>query len=184
MTVFDIRLGPTVLDALDSADSLAPHRIAEDLHRWTTNAKDGYSARENLAHPLFTALATDRQAQDCRALLGACALGAGALPDQLRGEPKAALRASEAVIREALPRCSFDPGRLSPLESLREVRTWSSSRCWSCSPPACPWGRDQRCGVATAGSGRRLPREPERWSAVLRCGPVLRGLVHWAPAVP
>ncbi|MFE9174326.1 hypothetical protein ACFYNZ_33640 [Streptomyces kebangsaanensis] len=102
MTVFDIRLGLTVLDALDSADSPAAHRIVEDLHRRTTDAEDGYAARENLAHPLFTAIATDWQAQDCRILLRACALGAGAFPYQMRGELKAALRASDAVIRESL----------------------------------------------------------------------------------
>lgn len=104
MTVFDIRLGLTVLDAVGSAEAPAAHRIVEDLHRRTTAAEDGYTARENLAHPLFTAIATDRQAQDCRALVRACALGAGAIPDELRGELTAALRASDSVIRESLAR--------------------------------------------------------------------------------
>ncbi|MCI0383805.1 hypothetical protein [Streptomyces sp. CNQ085] len=106
MTVFDIRLGLTVLDTIGSADSPAAHRIVEDLHRRTTDTEDGYAARENLAHPLFTALATERQAQDCRALVRACALGAGAIPDELREELKAALHASDSVIRESLARSS------------------------------------------------------------------------------
>ena len=104
MTVFDIRLGLTVLDAIGSADSPLAHRIVEDLHRRTTDSQDGYAARENLAHPLFTALATDQQAQDCRALLRACALGTGTIPDVLQGQLTAALRASDSVIRESLAR--------------------------------------------------------------------------------
>ena len=114
MTVFDTRLGLTVLDAIGSAEALAAHRIVEDLHRRTTDAEDGYVARENLAHPLFTEIATDRQVQDCRALVRACALGTGILPDELRGELTAALRASDTVIRESLARSS-DPGGTQPL---------------------------------------------------------------------
>ncbi|MFH8467674.1 hypothetical protein [Streptomyces sp. NPDC017991] len=114
MTVFDTRLGLTVLDAIGSAEALATHRIVEDLHRRTTDAEDGYAARENLAHPLFTEIATDRQVQDCRALVRACALGAGILPDELRGELATALRASDRVIRDSLA-CSSDPGGTQPL---------------------------------------------------------------------
>ncbi|MFG3291661.1 hypothetical protein ACGF3G_23000 [Streptomyces sp. NPDC048179] len=104
MTVFDTRLGLTVLDAIGSAEALAAHRIVEDLHRRTTDAEDGYAARENLAHPLFTEIATDRQVQDCRALVRACALGTGVLSDELRGELTPALRVSDSVIRESLAR--------------------------------------------------------------------------------
>ncbi|MEU3985484.1 hypothetical protein AB0F77_36405 [Streptomyces sp. NPDC026672] len=110
MTVFDTRLGHTVLDAIGSAETLAAHRIVEDLHRRTTDAEDGYAARENLAHPLFTEIATDRQVQDCRALVRACALGSGSLPDELRGELAAALRASDRVIRGSLARSSGPGG--------------------------------------------------------------------------
>ncbi|MFF2331234.1 MULTISPECIES: hypothetical protein [unclassified Streptomyces] len=112
MTVFGIRLGLTVLDAINSVDSPDAHRVVEDLHRRTTDAEDGYAARENLAHPLYTAIATDRQAQDCRALVRACALGAGTFPDELRGELAPALRASDRVIRASLIR-PFDTGHTS-----------------------------------------------------------------------
>ncbi|MGW0330285.1 hypothetical protein ACWD0J_00165 [Streptomyces sp. NPDC003011] len=115
MTVFDARLGLTVLDAIGSADSPAAHRIVEDLHRRTTEAEDGYAARENLAHSLFTAIATGRQVQDCRALVRSCALGAGTMPDELKGELTAALRASDSVIRVSLA-CPSDLGRAAPLE--------------------------------------------------------------------
>ncbi|MGI5456067.1 hypothetical protein ACQEWB_23380 [Streptomyces sp. CA-249302] len=110
MTVFDTRLGLTVLDAIGSAEALAAHRIVENLHRRTTDAEDGYAARENLAHPLFTEIATDRQVQDCRALVHACALDTGILPSELRRELTAALRASGSVIRANLTRPS-KPGR-------------------------------------------------------------------------
>lgn len=102
MTVFDIRLGLTVLDAIGSADSSAACRIVEDLHRRATEAEDGYAARENLAHPLFTANATDRQTEDCRVLVRACALGARSVPDELRRQLTAALYTSDGVIRESL----------------------------------------------------------------------------------
>ncbi|MEU6028641.1 hypothetical protein ABZ825_16725 [Streptomyces tauricus] len=114
MTVFDTRLGLTVLDAIGSAEALAAHGIVKDLYRRTTDAEDGYAARENLAHPLFTEIATDRQAQDCRALVHACDLGTGTLPDELRGELTAALCASDRVIRESLARSS-DHGGTQPL---------------------------------------------------------------------
>ncbi|MFC9029177.1 hypothetical protein [Streptomyces arboris] len=114
MTVFDTRLGLTVLDAIGPAEALAAHRVVEDLHCRMMDAEDGYAARENLAHPLFTEVATDRQVQDCRALVDACGLGAGVVPAELRRELTAALRASDSVIRQSLTRSS-DPGRTQPL---------------------------------------------------------------------
>lgn len=115
MTVFDIRLGLTTLDAIGSAEAPGARRIVEELHRRTTNAEDGCAARENLAHPLFIAIATDRQAQNCRALLRSCALRAGTMPDDLQGELTAALRASDGVIRESLA-TSFDSERATPMK--------------------------------------------------------------------
>ncbi|RKN04175.1 hypothetical protein [Streptomyces radicis] len=108
MTVFAIRLGLTVLGLIDSATSPAAHRVVEDLHHRTVEAQDGYAARETLAHPLFTALATERQAEDCRALVRACGLNSGILSDELRGELTAALHTSNLVVRESLARSS-DP---------------------------------------------------------------------------
>lgn len=114
MTVFDIRLGLTVLEAIGSVDVPGARRIVEDLHRRTTDAEDGYAAREILAHPLFAALATDRQARECRALVRACALGAGTVPDDLRGQLTAALHASDSVIRKSLAH-PFGPERTTPI---------------------------------------------------------------------
>jgi hypothetical protein len=102
MTVFDTRLGLAVLDAIGSAEAPAARRVVDDLHRRTTDAADGCAARENLTHPVFTAIATDRQVQDCHALVRACALGAGTVPDELQGELTASLRVSDSVIRRSL----------------------------------------------------------------------------------
>ncbi|MEU9606380.1 hypothetical protein [Streptomyces sp. NPDC048057] len=102
MTVFDIRLGLTVLDSIGSSEPPAAHRVVEDLHRRTTEAEDGYAARAVLAHPLFLTLATERGVQECHELVKACALGAGTIPEGLRSALAAALRASDKVIRDSL----------------------------------------------------------------------------------
>jgi hypothetical protein len=124
MTVFDTRLGFAALDAIGSAEVPTADRIVEDLHRRTAGAEDGYAARENLAHPLFTAIATGKQAQDCRALVHVCAprgqgplnrpgfdrvsirAGAVHIPDELQGQLASALGASGIVIRDSHARRS------------------------------------------------------------------------------
>ncbi|MFD8969309.1 hypothetical protein ACFV0C_30745 [Streptomyces sp. NPDC059568] len=102
MTVFNTRLGLTVLDAIASTEDPTARLVVADLHRRATETTDGYAARELLAHPSFTALATNRETQDCRALLHACALGAGAIPADLHDEMTAAIRASNHVIRSSI----------------------------------------------------------------------------------
>ncbi|MCT2594496.1 hypothetical protein LHJ74_32090 [Streptomyces sp. N2-109] len=101
-TVFDIRLGLTVLDAIGSADHAASSRLAERLVHRTTEARDGYAAREILGHPLAVALTTERQAQNCEEVVRVCALGAGTVPAELHSDLSAALRTSEAVITRSL----------------------------------------------------------------------------------
>jgi peptidoglycan hydrolase-like protein with peptidoglycan-binding domain len=101
LAVFDTRLGLAVLDVVDTAEGTITRSVVAELHRRVTRTMDGYSAREALAHPLFTALATDQEAQDCRALLEACSLGAGPLPTELGNRLTAALRTSDRVIRRS-----------------------------------------------------------------------------------
>ncbi|SCF75257.1 MULTISPECIES: hypothetical protein [unclassified Streptomyces] len=101
MTVFNTRLGLTVLDTITSTEDPAARLVVAGLHRRATETTDGYAAREILAHPSFTALATDQETQDCHALLQACALGAGAFPANLHNEMTAAIRASDHVIRSS-----------------------------------------------------------------------------------
>ncbi|MFC9916241.1 hypothetical protein [Streptomyces sp. NPDC059862] len=65
MTVFDIRLGLTALDAVGAAGYPGARRLVDDLVRRITQARNGYAAREVLAHPVFIALATATQARNC-----------------------------------------------------------------------------------------------------------------------
>ncbi|TQE36190.1 hypothetical protein Sipo8835_11285 [Streptomyces ipomoeae] len=104
MTVFNTRLGLAVLDVLISPEDPVARVVVAELYRRTIKATDGYAAREILAHPLFTALATNREAQDCRALLHACALETGALPTGLSSQLAKALRTSDHTIRKHVAR--------------------------------------------------------------------------------
>ncbi|MDT0445608.1 hypothetical protein [Streptomyces johnsoniae] len=114
MTVFGTRLGLAILDVIGTAEEGAAHRVVNELHHRTAKLGDGYAARENLAHPLFTALATDRQQQDCRDLVYACGLGSGKLPDELHDQLTVALRISDHTIRDsvACPEGDRDPGEV------------------------------------------------------------------------
>ncbi|MCN9240195.1 hypothetical protein NGF19_05205 [Streptomyces sp. RY43-2] len=105
-TVFDIRLGLTILDLLDQPDGTAAHRIAQELHRRTITATDGYAARECLADPRVTDLLEPKEAQAARDLLRTCALRSGHLPAPQSARLLRALRLSDEVIREsvAMPR--------------------------------------------------------------------------------
>ncbi|MCT9003542.1 hypothetical protein [Streptomyces rhizosphaerihabitans] len=100
MTVFNMRLGLTMLDVVASPEDPTGRLLVAELHRRAVKATDGYAAREALAHPVFIALATDREAQDCRGLLHACALEAGSLPSELHGQLAKALRISDHTIRQ------------------------------------------------------------------------------------
>jgi hypothetical protein len=102
LAVFDTRLGLAMLDMLDSADAPAARMVVAELHRQAMKTSSGYAAREALKHPLFTTLAAHHQAQECRALVQACALDAGGFPEELRGQVTAALRTSNRVIRRKL----------------------------------------------------------------------------------
>ncbi len=101
-TVFDIRLGLTLLTAARAAGHTVAYDLVEGLHHRTVQARDGYAAREVLADTQFTELASARQVQQCRELLRACALGAGDFPDDLLGDLLAAIRTGDRVIRSSL----------------------------------------------------------------------------------
>ncbi|MEU6277462.1 hypothetical protein ABZ871_34425 [Streptomyces populi] len=102
MTVFDVRLGLAILDAVGSVEHPAARALIDDLCRRTMEARSGYAAREVLAHPLFDALAEDIQRQDCEDLLRSCALDSGVLPDRFHRELETALDVSEIVLRNSL----------------------------------------------------------------------------------
>ncbi|MCX5258630.1 hypothetical protein OOK27_31635 [Streptomyces canus] len=101
LTVFNTRLGLATLDLFTLPEGPEGRLAVEELHRRAIKTSDGYAAREILAHPLCAALATGREAQECRTLLTACALGAGTIPDELRDQLDHAVRTSDHTIRES-----------------------------------------------------------------------------------
>ncbi|MBD0739069.1 hypothetical protein BGM09_06485 [Streptomyces sp. CBMA29] len=101
-TVFDVRLGLTVLDLVGSAEHPLACTIVDDLARRTATARDGYAAREVLSDHLFNALATDRQTQECSDLVRACGLQAGTLPEEYAADLSAGLDIGEAIITRSL----------------------------------------------------------------------------------
>ena len=101
LTVFDIRLGLTALDAMGS-EHPAKHRMVDRLHHRAMEARDGYAARDLLAHHLFCTLASSTQKKDCHGLVRICALGSGVLPERLRTVLTDALQHSDAAIRKSL----------------------------------------------------------------------------------
>ncbi|MFJ1735502.1 hypothetical protein [Streptomyces sp. NPDC088254] len=115
LVVFNTRLGLAVLDALPPPEDAVARVIVAELHRRTIKATDGYAAHETLAHPLFTTLSTAREAQECRALVQACGLGAGSLADGLKSHLVEALRVSDQTIRESLAH----PNRAGTVEQGR-----------------------------------------------------------------
>jgi hypothetical protein len=101
-TVFDTRLGLTILDLLDPRQVDAAHQMAEELHRRTVTATDGYAARECLADPSFTALVTPHQVQLARELVRACALRSGTLPEPRAAQLTKSLQIADKVIRDSV----------------------------------------------------------------------------------
>lgn len=102
LAVFDTRLGLAVLDVVESSEDPAARVLVAKLHRRAMNTSSGYAAREALRHPLFTAVATDREAQDLRTLVDACALETGRFPEELSNQLDVALCTSNGVIRQSL----------------------------------------------------------------------------------
>jgi hypothetical protein len=102
MTVFDIRLGLTVLDALGASQHPGTDQIVKELVRRTVEARDGYGAREVLAHSLFTQLMSDGDARECQRLVQACALGGGTLSNELLDNLVTALDTCAVVITRSL----------------------------------------------------------------------------------
>ncbi|MEV7624132.1 hypothetical protein [Actinoplanes sp. NPDC089786] len=76
LAVFHIRLGLTVIDALDSGHP-AREQIAANLIRHAAN--DGYAARDLLAHPGRLGIATNRQIDQLTDLVSDCGLALGHL---------------------------------------------------------------------------------------------------------
>jgi hypothetical protein len=99
LTVFEIRLGLATLDAIGSADHREARRLTDIIARRTADARDGYAARELLAHPMAIAFSTAREVQHLNDLAQTCALGAGTLPEEFHADLSAPLNIAQAVLR-------------------------------------------------------------------------------------
>lgn len=95
LVVFHTRLGLTLLDAL-SVDHPAVGQVAETLIHHA--ARDGYAARDILAHPGCLNTATDQQARQLGALVDECGFDTGTIPEGQFAELAAALDTAESVI--------------------------------------------------------------------------------------
>jgi hypothetical protein len=102
LAVFHTRLGLSAIDAVGDIDHPAARRIAADLIYQATATRDGYTARDLLAHDIVASLLTPRQASDLNELVEACALGSRTIPAPLEADISAALDTSEAVLTRAL----------------------------------------------------------------------------------
>ncbi|MGH3735015.1 MAG: hypothetical protein ACRDT6_05265 [Micromonosporaceae bacterium] len=102
LAVFQTRLGLSVLDAIGGAEHPAARDLAAHLVTQVIATRDGYIARDLLAHDGCVALINDDQARDIAAALDTSGLGRQAIPSQLRANLSAALATSAAVLAREL----------------------------------------------------------------------------------
>lgn len=95
LAVFHIRLGLTLIDALDSGHP-AKQQITANLIRHATN--DGYAARDLLTHPGRLGIATSRQIGQLTDLVADCGLALGYLSTAHLTSLNNALDTAESVI--------------------------------------------------------------------------------------
>jgi hypothetical protein len=98
LAVFHTRLGLSFVDAIGTIDDPPARQIAADLIAHATAARDGYVARDILAHNGCRELLTNSQARDLSDVVEACVLGNGTLPTALLADLTTALTSAEAVI--------------------------------------------------------------------------------------
>jgi hypothetical protein len=100
LAVFRTRLGLSFVDAIGTVDDAPARRIAADLIQHATADRDGYVARDVLAHAGCRELLTYRQTRELTDLVDACALGGSTLPAALlQGLTQALTSAEEAIVR-------------------------------------------------------------------------------------
>jgi hypothetical protein len=102
LAVFGTRLGLSAIDAAGGVERPGIRGVAADLIHQTMTSRDGYAAREVLAHNGCASLLTDRQAHELAEVVDACALGNRAIPPGLRADLSTALETSEVVLTRTL----------------------------------------------------------------------------------
>jgi hypothetical protein len=104
LTVPRTRLGLAIADAIADADPPAAVRVASDLFATTAPLRDGYAARELLAHPGRIKLLTPRQVDELSGILTASALDAGRIAPALHAALTRAVLNSREIISATLAR--------------------------------------------------------------------------------
>ncbi|MET7390467.1 hypothetical protein ACFYPT_38820 [Streptomyces sp. NPDC005529] len=119
MTVFDTRLGLTILNLLDPHQNDAAHQVTKVLNSRAITAPDGYAARECLANPRYTVHADPGQVSTAHQIVRACALGDGSLDRARIARLTKALLISDKVIRASVERPQQQPTANPPLHRAR-----------------------------------------------------------------
>ncbi|MFI7680498.1 hypothetical protein HFP15_30920 [Amycolatopsis sp. K13G38] len=98
LVVFHTRLGLSFIDAIGTIDDPPARQIAVELINHATATRDGYAARDVLAHNGCRELLTDSQTRELSDLVEACALGHGTLPAALLADLTTALASVEELM--------------------------------------------------------------------------------------
>lgn len=106
LAVFHTRLGLSFVDAIGTVDDPPARQIAVDLIDRATATRDGYAARDVLAHDGCRELLTDSRTRELSDLVEACALGRGTLPATLLADLTTALAGAEEVMTAITPAMS------------------------------------------------------------------------------
>ncbi|MEU4832334.1 hypothetical protein [Streptosporangium sp. NPDC023615] len=101
LAVFGARLGMVAFDAAERARHPGAGKVATELIQRAVASRDGYAAREVLAHERCAMMLTVEQARELADVLNICALGCQMLPARLEVDLSAALDVSEAVLSTA-----------------------------------------------------------------------------------
>jgi hypothetical protein len=102
LAVFHTRLGLSFVDAIGAVDEPPARQIAVDLIEFAIAIRDGYAARDVLAHDGCRELLTDSQTRELSDLVEACALGRGTLPATLLADLTTALAGAEEVMTRSM----------------------------------------------------------------------------------
>jgi hypothetical protein len=98
LSVFRTRLGLSFVDSIGGIDDPRARRIAADLVDCNAAWRDGYVARDILAHNGCRELLTGAQEQALTDLVEVCSLGSGTFPAPLLADLTAALRSVEEIM--------------------------------------------------------------------------------------
>ncbi|MCP2259769.1 hypothetical protein LX15_003478 [Streptoalloteichus tenebrarius] len=117
LAVFRTRLGLSFVDALGTVDDPLARRIAVEVIDYATATRDGYAARDLLAHSGCRELLTHNQTRELTELVDACALGCGTLPATLLEDLTQALTSAEEIMPRSMTATAMSCNAHAPASS-------------------------------------------------------------------